>query len=53
VVLKNFIKNIPTIGRAASFEQHFSMTMEDFFAAFTEFIQGSDEEWQAILDGIR
>ena len=50
VVLKDFIADVPSIGRAASFEKHFGMTMEDFFSAFDAFVQGSNDEWQAILE---
>ena len=50
MALKDFIRDVPRLGRAASFETHFGMTMEDFFSAFDAFVQDSDEEWRAILE---
>ncbi len=49
-VLKDFIKDVPTMGRDASFQLHFDRTMDDFFVEFADFVQGSDEEWRAILE---
>jgi hypothetical protein len=50
IALKDFIKDVPVMGRAASFEKHFDRTMEDFFEEFSVFVQGSDDDWKVILD---
>jgi hypothetical protein len=50
IVLKDFIHDVPTMGREASFEDHFGRTMDVFFVEFAEFVQGSDEDWQSILE---
>ena len=49
LALKTFIEDVPIKGRAASFEQHFGRTMDAFFVEFGAFVQGSDDEWRAIL----
>jgi hypothetical protein len=49
-VLKDFIQDVPVMGREASFQLHFDRTMDAFFEEFAVFVQGSDEEWQAILE---
>ena len=50
LVLKDFIRDVPMMGRSASFEKYFGRSMEDFFAEFAEFVKGSDAEWRAILE---
>ena len=50
IALKDFIKDVPVMGRAASFEKHLGRTMEAFFEEFSLFVQGSDDDWKAILD---
>jgi len=50
LALKTFIEDVPVMGREASFELHFGRTMDEFFVEFAEFVQGSDEEWRAILE---
>ena len=48
-VLKDFIRDVPKAGRSASFEDHFGRSMETFFVEFADFVQGTDDEWRAIL----
>jgi hypothetical protein len=49
-VLKDFIQDVPAMGREASFQLHFGRTMDEFFVEFETFVGGSDDEWQAILE---
>jgi hypothetical protein len=49
-VLKEFIQDVPAMGREASFQLHFDRTMDAFFEEFAVFVQGSDDDWRAILE---
>jgi hypothetical protein len=50
IVLKDFIHDVPAMGREASFQLHFDRTMEEFFVEFAAFTEGNDDEWRAILE---
>jgi len=50
LVLKDFIQDVPTLGREASFQMNLGRTTDEFFLEFSEFVQGTDEEWRAILE---
>lgn len=50
VVLRDYIRDVPTLGKEASFERHFGTTTKAFFETFDTFVQGDEESWRAILD---
>lgn len=50
IALKDFIHDVPAMGREASFQLHFDRTMEEFFVEFAAFTEGNDDEWRAILE---
>ena len=49
LVLKDFIEDVPVMGKAAAFEAHFDRSIEQFFVEFAAFTAGDDAAWQAIL----
>jgi hypothetical protein len=50
IILKDFIIDIPTMGKEAAFQRHFEMTIDEFFVEFDQFIRGPDEQVWDILD---
>ena len=49
-VLKDYIRDVPELGKSASFERHFGRTVEAFFVEFEDFVQSDEEAWRAILE---
>ena len=49
VVLRDWYRDIPRMGKSAAFEKHMGLSLEDFYPAFKTFIQQSDEEVMKIF----
>lgn len=49
VALKDYIQDVPLIGKTAAFEKHFGRTIASFFDDFDEFVRSDDDAWVKIL----
>jgi hypothetical protein len=49
LVLKDFVEDVPVMGKGAAFEAHFDRSIEQFFVEFAAFTAGDDAAWEAIL----
>lgn len=49
VVLRNWYRDIPHMGKSAAFKKHMGLSLEDFYPAFSTFIQQPDAEVMKIF----
>ena len=49
-VLKNWYLDIPRLGKAAAFEKHMGLSLEEFYGKFDTFIRQSDDEVMKIFE---
>ena len=49
VVLRDWYKDIPRLGKSAAFKKHMDLSLDDFYSRFDAFIRQPDEDIMKIF----